>query len=1432
MTSPSESSQPEHTPMPPSGLDTHGVDESSALRRIASELWNQRTEELLDIWRAASPETSPHIDPQLRHDLRYELEKLGKSADQEVVFNVLKEVARDCAVRPDTIVLATSMLNRFCELSPNPSQLERVKQLVLVPEGDKGSREELIIRHARLSFLCSGGRLNNIACESYVGLIERGAVILEQSTLSHHGCLGLVEVMGALAQSRGSFRGVRAIREVFEAASSDSEIALLTTILGAGISVNDIPKGLAQAASVIVAKAMQDHTIKDALLPAVADQLRNGASVRDLLETFGRLHDSWVTKSERRHGLQKYTALVDTLRPHRASLHLVSRSHVDQFAGANEQLYTEALVAHVQSVEALTRLAQDTNRFDRADLQALQSIVALYPNPAMTKVFKTVLENINRRVDNPHQVLAHLCSLAVTHELRPSQWTDISAMLTRQIPKGRAFDGVIAAIVDVARYAEETNRKTDLWTDFSVLSESLGEEIPDLSFLTKEALVSHLKDPSERNYRHLVALLNCADVAADHFNGDCKTPSELMTRLLRKDGLAECLVKAVEHHRKLGLDDEGLFEAYPTLDRGLPALGVSLLHQVVNYQMFHGFPLGEVFRNFSELALHASSEKGSEDMWSGAQSAIEKLGARKVPLDFFGVTIAREILASNSDSVVLDRAEETLRLLHDLSPHRRPGPDGGSGRRLSAEEERRSLNLLAAAADGGVRSATARVLAKLSQSDDSSHEKLSCAEVAQLCSVPEHMSEQAWIAIGRSIELYRERGYSLRRLCKSVFDLNDEIMGDESFVKETWRSITELIMALQDAPLPSGERGLPYDLLSRPFIERYMKSGDEPAELLIHFLSGMTQFNEKLRGAAQPGAAGAKVSQENTEVLRKSLNDITDQGFGLTDNPAMVHKLKLILAEGDINSLQDFFSALRDLKMHALTDIMRNASDESRKKWASDLMAREFNMGGPPYVQGTEEAKRHFNETMQVVDRALRDSKGFGGMALDTRGLPRSERFDPVPPMLVRFALGSAKASYIVNSSDNSRFPGKGFFIAGIDAHKVFATDPRWRARGKSSPHWRWTEGRGLFASSYFHNFNMKDFEKCGYLQLRGLQAVVPPSDRRYVLDGVPYSYLVYNRHFAPYPQAALGVPTIVIHELLGNSLIDTNDFRGFESSRTDLSKVDFSYQALLAACQRRGLNLLDLTYGSVIGGGLCNVYLPRSLPHYEWERSAGASSGWTDSWGHIHKSFRLGQNSSMNRTLDEQLSYARSLHYDVRDVFRSLQDYLSGFRFALSFYKMGSTLVRDSDFREADEEIEADEQGDQSDERQEGNGEQEERGAEEQERRVHEYRYRMLQESYRWHHGGREQRWQFEQFPELHFAWVLDPNSLPPQAQRKFHLDLATMVLKTKEGTFQLPKDSDGTGDEERAIWAEQVVPHFERDSTGWEPRFLMRNGAFSIYE
>jgi hypothetical protein len=338
------------------------------------------------------------------------------------------------------------------------------------------------------------------------------------------------------------------------------------------------------------------------------------------------------------------------------------------------------------------------------------------------------------------------------------------------------------------------------------------------------------------------------------------------------------------------------------------------------------------------------------------------------------------------------------------------------------------------------------------------------------------------------------------------------------------------------------------------------------------------------------------------------------------------------------------------------------------------------------------------------------------------------------------------------------------------------------------------------------------------------------------MLDGSLYSYLVYNRHFYPGVQVALGVPTAVLMELLGSTLIAAEDYRGFDPSRSDLSKVDLSFKSIRAACERRGVNVLDLTYGSVIGGGLCNAYLPKSLPHYLWERDSSAQ-GWTDRWGHIHKSFRLGgYGRSMNSELDKRLADARELQQKVFDVIRPLQNHLDAFRFALSFYKMGVTLIGPHDFRNADplqgkpeDEREAQEQGQQEQQEHEQGEQSEESPPIPSGPPVHEYRYRMLEESYRWYLGAREQGWSIGQYPVLYSAFVLDPSALPPAGARRFELDLATMVLKTPSGEFQLPKDSDGRGETERKIWREYVVPHF---GTGWEPRFLLRDGAFTIHE
>jgi hypothetical protein len=425
--------------------------------------------------------------------------------------------------------------------------------------------------------------------------------------------------------------------------------------------------------------------------------------------------------------------------------------------------------------------------------------------------------------------------------------------------------------------------------------------------------------------------------------------------------------------------------------------------------------------------------------------------------------------------------------------------------------------------------------------------------------------------------------------------------------------------------------------------------------------------------------------------------------------------------------------------------------------------------------------------------------------------------------MIVNFGRDVARSVYVINSSDNNEFPGKGILLSGIIPEKAFAPDPHWEDAGKDSPFWQWTEGNGLFANEYFHDFDFEDLRRTDFLMMRGMMAVMCPGNPRFKLDGVDYSYVVYNRHFySEGVEVALLVPTVVLQEKIRNTLIDIEDFQGFSSEQDDAMEVGLGYIDLLDACEAKGLNLLNLTYGSVIGGGLCNAYLPESAPHYTWEREHDASA-WTDRWGHIHKSFILGRyGSSMNNSLDEQLGFARELQKNVYDVSSALIDQSDAMRFALSFYKMGSTLISTSD--DPDQDLEEQ----QFEEEEEENSSDEDPGA------ISPGRYRMLEEIYRWRQGAAENGWPVSQIPILHSAYVLDPNNIPSPGQKKYELDLATMVLTTDDGeTVQFPKDGTGFGDEERDLWRIFVVPHFSGPgSTGWEPRMLMRDGAFTIEE
>lgn len=1369
-----------------------------ALPIFAAE-YSQR---LLHVLHQATQAPGPVLKSQQLLDLQHEVKGLLARPTGVEALRILEDVAKRHATCESTVVAVAAMLRRLFNSGVHEAHRDQLNRLVATNYSDRGDRDAALQGLCRLVSLSLKGWGGGLSGDKLLDTLARGHLIVQGSSLTPERREGFLEVVGNLASYQGHFRGVQAIRRCFEDTRITLDTPLLVTVLNGGVSVGDAPKFIIKALTGLIPVLERSEHARDVLRGAVVDQVKQEASVEALMQSLAGLLAEY---SEANHPalLTSYATLTERLRPYATPLHLLRREHVEQFDQSNPTTYSKRLAQHMAGVAEVLEIARDARRYSNDSLKSLQAVLSVNQRPEMVTFFQMFFTTVASHCRAPNASLAPLTKMAVILANEPKAWPLMVSLLDAQIKNNRSCDGLIDVMSDVADHSFNALGSRELWHRWSVLASSLSEQIPDMSFLNREVMDWFFREPTEGRFKYLTSLLECADRLLPHLPRDTDLAS-VTKGLLRQGGPGATLMQALSHHEKNGYSSDALLTLYILLEPKLSSAGVAVLQQVARYQVKHKLSLEEVFRNFAEMAEYTNAHfvgERQDEAWQSMSSLVGELIPRNVPLDYLGISCFEEYVTGADGDKVLRRIEQYLHTFHRIATDPNIGVDGPLERKF-----------LAAVADLGPYSRAGQIVEMLTTSDSEEDEVLELSDIAALCEENlELISPEAWIAIGRSIEAYRAEQYPLQRLVRDIVAVDREIADTVEDVKEVWRSAMELLVDLREAKLP-------FDLISGEFVKRFHDAGEEPQALLLHFVRGMSRFSEQLLRHGQP---------DSREALRKTLSSITSNNFGLTDNPAMVHKLNLILANGGITTVADFFAKLRDLKMHALTDIMRNATDEARKTWARELMSREFNMGGPPYEEGSREARRHFNQTMEVVDRALRDSKGFGGLALDSRGVPRSAELESVPPMLLRFGIDSARQTFILNSSDNQSFPGKGCVIQGIRADKVFSADPEWQEQKKSSPYWRWTEGNGLFNNQYFLKFNMDFFEQSTFLFMRGLKIVVPPESIEFILDREHYSYLVYNRHFYPGPEVALLVPTVVLRDFLGNSLVRAEDYRGFNHRLRDVSKVDFSFDGLLAQCKARKLNLLDLTYGSVIGGGLCNAYQPRSSPHYEWERAANASYGWTDSWGHVHKSFRLGGYSQMGRSLDESLRDARKLHSAVYGVVRPLQDYLSAAGFALSFYKMGSTLISDTDLRQTTQERQQEQQD-------------ADRGEELsfedalafQQRPVHEYRYRMLEETYRWYRGAKEQGWQREQFPILHFAWVLDPNSLPPASQRKFEIDLATMVLKTPEGSFQLPKDGNGMGEEERELWRQYVVPFLGSESEGWEPRFLLRDGAFQIHE
>ena len=1195
-------------------------------------------------------------------------------------------------------------------------------------------------------------------------------------------------VLAGMAGSQRRFRGIKSIKSLYQGISEGIDHRVITRALSYGLEGGESPKLLVRALGCAKSYLTLKSPVTFALNIALEDQYRNNGSIASLVESFHKILDDSKPR-EIDSKMAVYCEFLQELRNQRIRVDGIGLEQLDRYEEDSSAPYAAEFAVNMRMLDDCLEQVHDHLRdIGLGDANLLREMTLLLQRDASREAIEAFGEYVQATCEGDTDLRRSWDSFSAIVESRfmtPERWKALCEMISHQrLPLRRDGTELLQTVANVVNRSDPEQS----WTRFHDAMARYRDNLSDLRYITPEFVEYYASSTQAIRSGELQRVLQLAEVI---YASDANRPivfRELMSSLLEKEGLTDIFMKAYGSDDLLGIARPKACRAYWDFQALSQAGLEDVVSQMIAYQISEGYPALESIRTVHEVCdkLGVLNQGGAEDNRDLLEyrKLLQVLQRRSLPLEGLTHSIVEFCHDKMEDDSAMKKVEEHLQRAHQLFI------------RNSGEPYTQLIRTLARY---GFQSAGLQVVELLM--DEEAGVRISPGRLADKFREPTALGRRGWLSVGRYIELYRDQGLPISALIDWAVAFDREL--NSAFLESSidWELAEELLVDLRDGGFP------PY-LVTVDFARAYQKASDEVKPLLLVSLRTLTEFSQSL---------AAQNDEKLLSNLKDSLRELASRDFGLLDNPAMVYKLRLVLLRGDVQNLSGYNTVLRELKMHALTDIMRSSPSKARRNWARVLIGKEFNMGGPPFMEEDPTKQLAYSETMEVVDRAFRESKGFGSVAIDSRGAPRSELLEPAAPFLVRFAMDCMQEVHVVNSSSNAEFPGKGIFMSKLKVGDVFTPDSEWRENGKISPYWRWEQSGGLFSSKYFYHCRVANLANTGFLMMRGLKIVVPPFDRDHLVDGQHYSYLVYNRHFYPGPQTAIGVPTQLIEGELEPALIPASDFVGFSPRYRDSQQIDFTFAGLQAKAKQRGLPLLDLTYGSVIGGGLCNAFPPFSAPYYSWELDAMRAWGWKDSWGHVHKAFLMRYPDDESRL--EAFQY---LHGEVYNWARLCQDYLTAWQFALSFYKMGTTLAAKDDVRQSQMQAEEQEEGQ----------DQDVVFGDERQMLVHEYRYRMLEEAYRWFRGGREQGWSMNKMPVLHFAYTIDPNSIPSKEKRKFELDTATMVLKIGSEEIQLPQDGDGRGEQEREIWRDFVVPFFENKSTGWEPRFLLRNGAFSLYE
>lgn len=547
-------------------------------------------------------------------------------------------------------------------------------------------------------------------------------------------------------------------------------------------------------------------------------------------------------------------------------------------------------------------------------------------------------------------------------------------------------------------------------------------------------------------------------------------------------------------------------------------------------------------------------------------------------------------------------------------------------------------------------------------------------------------------------------------------------------------------------------------------------------------------------------------------VCDPELNQIV-QNFGylakLEPLDSMLKTYRTGLSNGQIKSSQESLNFFRDLVAHtAILNLTRNTSQDYILQ-LQNFISNFIRNDPVPFPQKDEngnvhpEAKRVYNQTLSVYRRAFDIYHGFSSLTFETKRPPTKE-----PPLLARFGSDVAKKVRYINAGDINGFPGKGFIISEIIPERVFVKkeedlDPLHTYKEK----WVWAKD------------TIDDLPKTHFIFTRGFVAVTC-SDNKYKLkdvngEMVHFSYIVFNDHHHNYGlDVAYLIPTEVLIRKLSGATIPYQDYVGFAPKVKDANKAGLTPYSLFQEASTLPANVINLGWGSNIGGGLCNAYPLDSSPYHKWEVELRPEPVHTkDIYGRVHKSHITGiWESKMTPSLEKLLLPLREAHDEVYRVANNYQNLFDLFRLTLAMWHKGETLgerlspINDSFDRFSEY------QGTPINEQwlEYGNDE---------DYYLNPSSLRMLVEAYKWHNQNKNNK---NDFPVLAVSETLDYSTRP---KSPFVLDTHDMKLKIGEEEIELPKDSNGLGVDEALIWFKHVMPHvksFAKDLRFYDRRDL----------